>query len=436
MKRTLLFAALAAGILSANAELTIIDNIQYNTDANTGTASVWSNNTLCSGDVVIPSTFVYNGTTYTVNELYMSAFDGNTAITSIVLPNTVTKVNNYAFDGCSALKSIDFGEGAYDLKNNLIDGCTSLTDIYIGYPSAFSLYAKTFNTDIKKNVNLHMASASAINSFLGLNGNWNGFKMYMTPDMTCVDGMYFKVNKENMTAMMMATYDMAVNIPGFSQSNLSGEAQKFGPEANVPSNVTIDGEEYTVTNLQAGAFYDTPNVTSVTFNEGLLNVEYETFYGTKVEEVVFPNSMENLENTNFYYCPNVKSVTFGTDMKTIGVGGFVGCPNLTAITCLASVPPTKAAGAAGNVFTADFKANATLTVPHGTSEDYKATEVWAGFKEYIELDSTETGIEGVETDDNAPARYFNLQGVEINEPAKGQIVIEVRGGKSTKRVIR
>ena len=148
--------------------------------------------------------------------------------------------------------------------------------------------------------------------------------------MTCVDGMYFKVNKDDMTAMMMATYDMAVNIPGINQSYLSGEAQNFGPDANVPSKITLDGEEYTVTNLQAGAFYDTPNVTSATLNEGLLNVEYETFYGTKVEEVVFPNSMESLEDTNFYYCPNVKSVTFGTDMKTIGANGFVGCPNLTS----------------------------------------------------------------------------------------------------------
>lgn len=261
--------------------------------------------------------------------------------------------------------------------------------------------------------------------------------MYMTPEMTCVDGMYFKVNKDDMTAMMMATYDMAVNIPGINQSYLSGEAQNFGSDANVPSKITLDGEEYTVTNLQAGAFYDTPNVTSVTLNEGLLNVEYETFYGTKVEEVVFPNSMESLEDTNFYYCPNVKSVTFGTDMKTIGANGFVGCPNLTSITCLASVPPTKAEGSAGDVFTANFKANATLTVPFGTSEDYKASPVWAGFKEYVELpQSPSVGIEGVENVDNAPARYFNLQGVEINEPAKGQIVIEVRGGKSTKRVIR
>lgn len=436
MKKLLLIAAIAAGALSASADLVVVNNIQYNTDDATNTAKVWSNNTMCSGDVIIPPTIVSGGKTYTVTELYFSAFDGNTAITSVKVPNTVTVIGQYAFYGCSALKTIDLGSGAYEFKNQLIDGCTSLTDLYIGYPTAVSIYAKTFNADIKKNVNLHMASASMITGCTAL-GNWNGFKMYMTPEMVCVDGMYFKVNKADKTAMMMATYDMPVNIPGLAQTNLSGEAQKFGPNANVPSKVMLNGEEYTVTNLQAGAFYDTPNVTSVTLNEGLLNVEYETFYGTKIEEVVFPNSMENLEQTNFYYCPNVKSVTFGTGMKTLGTGGFIGCSKLTAITCLATVPPTKAANETGDVFPASFKAAATLTVPFGTSEAYKASPVWGGFKEYVELpQGPGVGIEGIEAADEAPARYFNLQGVEINEPVKGQMVIEVRGGKTVKRVIR
>lgn len=41
------------------------------------------------------------------------------------------------------------------------------------------------------------------------------------------------------------------------------------------------------------------------------------------------------------------------------------------------------------------------------------------------------GIEGVEADD-APVRYFNLQGIEIAEPAPGQIVIRRQGQSTTK----
>ncbi|MDE6371674.1 MAG: hypothetical protein K2K92_09325 [Duncaniella sp.] len=39
-------------------------------------------------------------------------------------------------------------------------------------------------------------------------------------------------------------------------------------------------------------------------------------------------------------------------------------------------------------------------------------------------------------DENAPVEYYNLQGVRINEPAAGQIVIRRQGAKVTKMVVR
>lgn len=46
---------------------------------------------------------------------------------------------------------------------------------------------------------------------------------------------------------------------------------------------------------------------------------------------------------------------------------------------------------------------------------------------------TEAGIGNVDAEaDNSPARYFNLQGVEIAKPAPGSVVIRVQGGKANK----
>ena len=47
------------------------------------------------------------------------------------------------------------------------------------------------------------------------------------------------------------------------------------------------------------------------------------------------------------------------------------------------------------------------------------------------------GITGIEADSsNAPVKYFNLQGVEISEPAAGTIVIRVQGDKATKTIVK
>ncbi len=52
-------------------------------------------------------------------------------------------------------------------------------------------------------------------------------------------------------------------------------------------------------------------------------------------------------------------------------------------------------------------------------------------------DSGSSAIEDViDNDDNAPVEYYNLQGVRINEPAAGQVVIRRQGSKVSKIVVR
>lgn len=46
----------------------------------------------------------------------------------------------------------------------------------------------------------------------------------------------------------------------------------------------------------------------------------------------------------------------------------------------------------------------------------------------------EAGVEGIEADSNAPVRYYNLQGVEVANPEKGQLLIKRQGGKASKIV--
>lgn len=49
-------------------------------------------------------------------------------------------------------------------------------------------------------------------------------------------------------------------------------------------------------------------------------------------------------------------------------------------------------------------------------------------------DEGNTGIDGITTDDNVPATYFNLQGIRVDNPAKGQIYIRRQGSKVSKLI--
>ena len=47
------------------------------------------------------------------------------------------------------------------------------------------------------------------------------------------------------------------------------------------------------------------------------------------------------------------------------------------------------------------------------------------------LKYAKAGVENVEIDNNAPAEYYNLQGVKVANPENG-VFIKVQGGKATK----
>lgn len=57
----------------------------------------------------------------------------------------------------------------------------------------------------------------------------------------------------------------------------------------------------------------------------------------------------------------------------------------------------------------------------------------------LTLDMSYTGVQEIIADaaaENAPVEYYNLQGMKINNPAAGQIVIRRQGNKSAKMIVR
>ena len=93
-----------------------------------------------SGDLIIPETVTYNGITYTVTKIGISAFRKCSELTSIKLPKTISSINFYAFEECSSLKSFEIPEKIVSVSNYAFQYCEALTSIVI--PDSVSTICK------------------------------------------------------------------------------------------------------------------------------------------------------------------------------------------------------------------------------------------------------------------------------------------------------
>ena len=78
-------------------------------------------------DIVIP-TQTPDG--YPVTGIYQNAFSDNTAITSVVIPEGVTRVCYQAFSGCSALKTVTLPMSVFIVAAKAFEACNALRDVY------------------------------------------------------------------------------------------------------------------------------------------------------------------------------------------------------------------------------------------------------------------------------------------------------------------
>ena len=84
-----------------------------------------------SGNIVIPSSVVYNGITYSVTSIGISAFYECYGLTSVTIPNSVTSIGSSAFYECSGLTSVTIPNSVTSIGDDAFYGCSGLTSVTI-----------------------------------------------------------------------------------------------------------------------------------------------------------------------------------------------------------------------------------------------------------------------------------------------------------------
>ena len=254
-----------------------------------------------TGDVVIPSTVTYNGTTYSVTSIGTWAFCGCSGLTSINIPNSITAIGVFAFLKCSGLINITIPKSVTTIGGGAFTYCSSLS----------SVTAESGNPNYDSRNNCNAIIETATNTLIV------GCKNTIIPNSVITIGEDAFSGRSGLTS---------INIPN-SVTTIGSNAFSFCSgltSINIPNSVTtIGGGAFSETawfnNQPQGLVYaglvaykykgSMPEGTTIALNDGTLGIAQQAFYG----------------------CNGLTSISIPSSVTEIGHEAFAGCSGLSSI---------------------------------------------------------------------------------------------------------
>ncbi len=228
-------------------------------------------------EVVIPSTI----NDVTITTISANAFQNNTKITSVQIPQTVTTIGKNAFSGCSALTAIDIPSSVTSIGTQAFYGCKKLTAINVGE-------ANTKYCDI--------------------------------------DGVLFNKDKSQIVCYPIGKTDEEYTVPN---TVTTIGAYAFSECTALKSIVLQEG-----VSRMGGSyiFYYCSNLENISLPSTLQNIGVWAFgFCKKLSYVEIPYGVKTLDSAAFYYCSSLNNILMPDSVTTMGTHCFRACSSLNNI---------------------------------------------------------------------------------------------------------
>ena len=413
------------------------------------------------GNVVIPSSVNYNGTTYSVTSIGERAFSSCIGLTSIEIPNSVTSLGDYAFSWCDSLTSIvvDAGNSKYDSRNDcnaiietasntLIAGCqntiipnsvTSIGDY------AFADCSGLTSIEIPNSViSIGECAFEGCESLkyveLGQTVEYIGFGAFCECGYTSITipSSVIYIGDE----AFVDCWNL-ISIKVDDQNKVYDSRENCNAIIETATNVLIAGcintkIPNTVTTIGQYAFVCC-DIVSISIPNSVESIEESAFEECNLASISIPNSVVYIGKFAFSYCKNLYSIEIGESVNFIGDEAFYGCDRLSKIYCKSITPPV----CQTNTVFEETAYEGILYVPINCKNKYESTDPWQNFICILEKEF-ESSVDGIDknnlivsTNDskiivenilmNGIVNIYSIDGVLVKSvtATDGNVVVEV-----------
>lgn len=432
-----------------NAETVKIGDLWYNVITKAMTAEVIAptDETIYSGDIIIPETVTFDDIICNVSSIGNNAFYENRQITSISFPNNLTSIGDYSFYQCDALHSISLTKNIQSIGKYSFYSCDNLVNVdlcnvvsigdfsFCGCESISSIVIPNTVVSIGRFAfgNTNIASVKMGSGVETIGGdafcNCKFSAIDLPKSLKSIGSQAFRncKNLENIILPEGLTQIWSGAFMGCSFTSI-----------NIPSTVTSIGEfafagcsnlkavyiddlaawcriNYSTFDDRTGnplftakhLYLNNVEIKNLVIPDGITSILYNSFPNGAFETITIPSSVTTINSSAFRGCNNVKSlsipnnvkyiydkafadctaletITIGNSVKMIEAYAFANCEKLIKVSCLAeTIPRTET-----TVFDNSYPEYITLYVPTVSVGNYKATAPWSSFGKVKSLDDT------------------------------------------------
>ncbi len=333
-------------------------------------ADSWAGYTKPVGAVTVPDSVPYLGTMHAVTAVDEYTFYECGEITSVTLPPTVASLGSMAFFMCSAMQSVNIPDGVSRIPYACFGGCYALLSADV--PSSVSV--------IDDYGFLSCIGMQTLTLHQGLDSiGKNAFRRCLALEhVTLPEGLRFI----DIQAFMQDTSLRRIDLPSTLEIMLGNT---FREATHLDSVIFPDNMRY----LGTGILMDCHSLTYVHLPQNLEQMYGYLLYGTGLETFVVPPHVQSISYQVFSECPRLHKVTLPASVTTLYWGLFDNSP-LDTLVLECTVPPALIEYRGRTTFS---EYTATLIVPCGSADAYRADTVWGRFTNIIE---DCTGIENVD----------------------------------------
>ena len=305
------------------------------------------------------------------DNIYLGKIDNyafqNTAITTLVVPSTVTSIGSSAFASCKSLISVTFEEGptSLNIQNNAFSDCTGITSIYIP-ASVTSFNGTVFNgCSALEKIDVAIDNPNYSSSTEGVLYNKNYTTLVYYPRGLEVDATALgKLAWGTLTTIGESAFQDHKGLLSFEikKGITRIENNAFKNCSNLATlTYEVGGTALTIGN----SAFESCGLTSASIPDYTTSIGNNAFKSSKFETFAMPSAIVSIGNDAFRSNTKLISIDLPAKLTSVGSGAFYGC------TKLATVNVIDTEGAATITFTSKSNAGAFQSCTSLQSVDFK-----------------------------------------------------------------